>query len=134
MSTILTGVTVKVLSAAFVVASATYVVNEAIWEAVPVTPAEIAAGPDTSSSVASSGADAAGACIDPATGGNSEGGDDLCVTVEDLTPEAVRTLTTSGDAVSNALNSGEAIAEAIRSTQVAAAPLSAGPNGSTTQS
>ena len=96
-----------------------------------MTPIEIVQQSKSASAMTSTGADAVRKCGEPATGGNTEGSSDLCVTVDGVIVDPSRALTATGEALSEALNSGDAIAEAIRegTNDVAAAPLSAGPNG-----
>ena len=129
MSTIL--VIAKVLTATVVTAAATYVVSQVVAQDVPVTPIEILLESKTGSLVTSKVADSVRSCSEPATGGNTEGSDDLCITVDGLMVDTGRALTTTGAASSGTSNSADAIAEAIRQGMngVAAAPLSAGPNG-----
>lgn len=90
-----------------------------------MTPIEIVQQPKSASAMTSTGADAVRECSD------TEGSSELCVTVDGVIVDPSRALTATGEALIEGLNSGDAIAEAIRegTNDVAAAPLSAGPNG-----
>ena len=77
------------------------------------------------------GDDTIRSCNQLAAGGTSEGSNELCITPDGLISDTGRALTTSDNALSPILQGSDAIGDAIRAggNDIAAKPLSSGPNG-----
>ncbi len=132
MATILGLGAAKVLAAGAILTSAAYVTEQVISQGAPViTPIVVQAKDGSGLTTTLAGADAIRSCNELAAGGNSEGSNELCVTPDGLVSDPGRALTTTDNALSPILQGSDAIGGAIRAgvNDIAAAPLSSGPNG-----